>query len=803
MLSNAVSCVKGEVHNVVSMLRLSGRWGSSSRFEREVPLEAESVLMREFKGVQDGLQGIQDLGSVDCLWYLKPFLETIVSEQASGPITGTALASVNKFLLYGFLRPEAPRAREAIVAVARAATRCKFESSSVREDETTLIQILEILRNCIRCPAGPLLTDEAVWDMCGSAFRISRFENASHLLHRSAESTLAHLVLTIFTRVPDIADEVEDREAADAAAAAAAPAPLVAVGGGGGGGGAAGGGAAGGGAAAPAAEELAGPAGPAAPPARPRATPSRAQPAGSTGKADSTVWKSLDLASVPRREAPYGERALVKLLSWLSSLTEPASQPAHTRVLGLRLVNMVLESAGADMGRLPALVHVATAELCRNLVQNSRTTEPAVLALTFRVVYSLFASLTPYLKVPLEVFFVSVHLSLADSRDAPPENRELALEALIEFARDGELMADIFVNYDCGVRCSNLFEILTGTLARNAVPGPGERLNSLHVLALEGVLAVLESLARRCELAARVRAGSLPLDAASEAADSVGDGEHSECGGASTPFGAAAASVASRDVVALRERRQLKRRFALAAARFNAEGGSHDEGESGWLRYAHELGVLPVPESSLPPTFGAGPGSCPAPLAPAEGSDDAAVTALDGEISPADVAQFLRTCPGLDRGFIGQYIASNLDRRKPRTIFQTEVRRHFVSSFDFRGLPIVTALRTFLEAFRLPGEAQMIERLMEDFAAHLFEQAPGDYADKDAIFVFSFSIIMLTTDAHNDQVTKKMTLQDFVRNNRGINGGNNLPESLIAEVYADIQNRPLSLHADAAERGFA
>ena len=39
MLSNAVSCVKGEVHNVVSMLRLSGRWGSSSRFEREVPLE--------------------------------------------------------------------------------------------------------------------------------------------------------------------------------------------------------------------------------------------------------------------------------------------------------------------------------------------------------------------------------------------------------------------------------------------------------------------------------------------------------------------------------------------------------------------------------------------------------------------------------------------------------------------------------------------------------------------------------------------------------------------------------------------
>lgn len=45
MLGNAVSCVKGEVHNVVSMLRLSGRWGSSSRFEREVPLEVSCARL--------------------------------------------------------------------------------------------------------------------------------------------------------------------------------------------------------------------------------------------------------------------------------------------------------------------------------------------------------------------------------------------------------------------------------------------------------------------------------------------------------------------------------------------------------------------------------------------------------------------------------------------------------------------------------------------------------------------------------------------------------------------------------------
>jgi len=726
--------------------------------------------MRDFALVQDSLQGLQDLAGVDCLSYLKPFLDTIVSERASGPITGTALASVNKFLLYGFLRPDVPRAREAIVAVAAAATRCKFESSSVREDETTLMQILEVLRNCIRCPAGTLLTDESVWDMCGSAYRISRFEDASHLLHRSAESTLAHLVLTIFSRVPEIADEVEDR--------------LEAAGEGGSDPGA--GGASGSAASAPEGGDQGRSLVPAAPAPHP-------------AKGDAGTWKAIELGAGPDRLAPYGEKALVKLLSWLSSLTEPATQPAHTRVLGLRLVNMVLESAGADMGRLPSLVRVATAELCRNLVQNSRTTEPAVLALTFRVVYSLFASLTQHLKVPLEVFFVSVHLSLVDSRDAPPENRELALEALLEFARDGELMADIFVNYDCSVRSTNLFEIFTGTLARNAVPSSGERLNSLHVLALEGVLAVLESLARRCELAARAGVAGALDTTTGDGPDAVPD---------DSPMAAAASWADSSDprVEALRRRRQLKRRFALAAARFNACDGKHDEGDAGWLRYATQLGVLPVPEVADGGL--AMEGAAAAADGAACGADDqeeelpgeeGPVTALDGALRPGDVARFLRTCPGLDRGHIGEYIAARADPRKPRTLFQSAVRGAFVRSFDFRGLNIVTALRAFLEAFRLPGESQMIERLMEDFSGRLFAQSPWPYSDQDAIFVFAYSIIMLTTDQHNDQVMRKMTLDDFVRNNRGINGGQDLPAELLAEVYADVQRRPLALHSDATE----
>jgi brefeldin A-inhibited guanine nucleotide-exchange protein len=40
----------------------------------------------------------------------------------------------------------------------------------------------------------------------------------------------------------------------------------------------------------------------------------------------------------------------------------------------------------------------------------------------------------------------------------------------------------------------------------------------------------------------------------------------------------------------------------------------------------------------------------------------------------------------------------------------------FVDRVDFKNLPFVDALRQFLQSFRLPGEAQKIDRYMLKFA---------------------------------------------------------------------------------------
>lgn len=78
----------------------------------------------------------------------------------------------------------------------------------------------------------------------------------------------------------------------------------------------------------------------------------------------------------------------------------------------------------------------------------------------------------------------------------------------------------------------------------------------------------------------------------------------------------------------------------------------------------------------------------------------------------------------------------------------------YVDMLDFAKLGFVAAIRKFLSGFRLPGEAQKIDRLMEKFAARYVQCNPENatFASADAAYVLAYSIIMLTTDLHSAQV---------------------------------------------------
>lgn len=80
------------------------------------------------------------------------------------------------------------------------------------------------------------------------------------------------------------------------------------------------------------------------------------------------------------------------------------------------------------------------------------------------------------------------------------------------------------------------------------------------------------------------------------------------------------------------------------------------------------------------------------------------------ENTPQGVARFLISRKGLSRQMIGEYLG-NLQNS-----FNMAVLECFARELDLSGMQVDVALRKFQAYFRMPGEAQKIERLMEVFS---------------------------------------------------------------------------------------
>lgn len=562
------------------------------------------------------------------------------------------------------------------------------------------------------------------------------------------------------------------------------------------------------------------------------------------------------------------ELALVPLMHRLATLSDPLIHEDNTCILALTLINIALETMSdvdALAVRYPRLLSIMQNDLCRNLLRLSTSNDLTILGLALRVIFNLFNGIKDHLKVQLEVFLTSVHLRALSFSVSPqthervwacsPERRELALESLIEFCREPMLMADLYLNYDCDMNCTNLFETICATLSKLANPEHNQqdgicarnndgntdgiddsitkpKLNILNRLSLEGILAVIDAIARKCRSSPKFSVSSvsdidptnndgdpltLPSPPDSGNSDFLGntlyiqnDSQHESFDFDSN--GDLNRSDASESGIGwptaqniLRERKMQKRRLAKAASEFNERSKDKE-----WIREAERVGVLPTPAT------------------------------------PTSVALFLYSTPKLDKAKIGLYLSKGPKDKYP---FHDEVLGEFTSLFNFDGMSFSDALRSFLSRFRLPGEAQCIDRLMESFANRLYEVSissepidgddqavekamleppctnepvdrpgtldppaaadeeargvPFPFKSADAAFILSFSTIMLNTDLHNPNMKdeKRMTLEQFVRNNRGINEGSDLPADFLTNLYYEIKNDEIQVKQDLLQDG--
>ncbi|XP_022709060.1 cytohesin-1-like isoform X2 [Varroa jacobsoni] len=157
------------------------------------------------------------------------------------------------------------------------------------------------------------------------------------------------------------------------------------------------------------------------------------------------------------------------------------------------------------------------------------------------------------------------------------------------------------------------------------------------------------------------------------------------------------------------------------------------------------------------------------------------------EKTPEAVADFLFNGEGLSKKSIGDY----LGEKEP---FNESVLHAFIGLHEFHNLILVQALRRFLFSFRLPGESQKIDRMMQEFANHYCQQNPGAFSTPDQCYILSFAIIMLNTMLHNSAIKDKPTTEGFIK--MVTDSSMNFDRAMLVSIYENIRGEPFKKPED-------
>ncbi|WVF70575.1 hypothetical protein IAT40_005367 [Kwoniella sp. CBS 6097] len=783
-----------------------GRHGLSRAGSRRGRGSHESVdegdLMDGFVELRRSLSGVRDLTVLAPLDLCAPFLALIRSPLTSGPITSLSLTSLHSIIvsilpLYHTIpsleiTPSTPL-QLALSHITSALSTCRFPSSSPQQDELVLLRLLrviEVLLSPIPMPTenpdikgiGSMLNhmgDESVCELLEVGLGMLARARLSEGIRSTAQSCVQAIVRACFGRLKVLTPE--DAERLLGAGTSRAVEPEVKVpetvneaksdrled------------------SADPITEEDA------------QASEEKTSTSGHVQEVTEAKIVPVEEKSTPAQPAvslftPHGLPTILELLRVLIALLNPNDQ-AHTdsmRLSALAILNTALEVGGSSLGNWPELREGVRDEGCRYLFQLTRSDSPALLAQSLRTTSTLFSTLLPQLKLQLELFLsylidrltppnpapIPIHLSQRsesssrpgtpalggrpDGRstpvngEAPPAEtpasgtpKPLALLPPVP-NETKELMLDtltqIAIKPSFMVDCWVNFDCSTESedLYERLIGFLTRGVYPAGPPRADGSSNLFEGLDN-----AQLLSLEILLSFVSSMADRLEGGEE--------PW---SESYPAYDV--LTGQKSRKGVLLTGAQMFNTKPKTG-------IAYLEKEGVI-VPDAN------------------AGGSDE--------DKRNMAISKFLKSSSRLDKRELGDFIS------RPD---QLGLLKAFIGLFDFKGKSIADAMRELLETFRLPGEAQPISRITETFAEHFFSFKPAEIADQDAVYVLAYSVIMLNTDLHNPQNRKRMTIEDYKKNLRGVNGGKDFDPDYLAAIHESIRKREIILPEEhAGQHGF-
>lgn len=476
---------------------------------------------------------------------------------------------------------------------------------------------------------------------------------------------------------------------------------------------------------------------------------------------------------VRQKDAFLVFRSLCKLsMKPVPEQPDPKSHELRSKILSLHLLLSILQNAGPVFRANEMFITAIKQYLCVALSKNGVSSVPEVFELSLAIFLALLSKFKQHLKMQIEVFFKEIFLNILETSSSSFEHKWMVIQALTRICDDAQSVVDIYVNYDCDLSAANLFERLVNDLSKIAQGRQALELgatpNQEKSMRIRGLKCLVSILKCCVEWSKDLYVNPNSQTSLGERKDpeieptpstqGVGNMKSAH-GGSSNSINSATSSVSmnaiNREIMDTPEQfevlKQQKEVWETGIQIFNRKPKKGVQ----YLQEQHLLGT-----------------------------------------TPSEVAEWLHSDERLDKTGLGDYLGDNDD-------FGKEVMYAYVDQMNFKDRDLVAALRFFLEGFRLPGEAQKIDRLMEKFASRYCECNPNNtlFASADTAYVLAYSVIMLTTDLHSPQVKSKMTKEQYIRLNQGISDSKDLPQEYLSQIYDEIAGHEIKMKGASSKPG--
>ncbi|CAG8561265.1 2082_t:CDS:2 [Diversispora eburnea] len=449
------------------------------------------------------------------------------------------------------------------------------------------------------------------------------------------------------------------------------------------------------------------------------------------------------------------------------------------RSLVLELILSMLDNSGPVFHSDEIYIKLIRKALCVSLSQNGVSSNEQLFELSLSNFLMLLRYYRAPLKTELEVLFNEIYLRFLDMSNATYQQKHLVLQGLMKICQKPQILLDIYLNYDCDITMVSVFERIVTSLSKVAqlrtkvsnkssrgIMGSnsaGLELIALHdktlkVKGLRCLVAIVKSLIEWCKDLERKNGVESPrqLLPQNPTLDTVED---------KTPI------IFSKNPL-------LSINFSTLHSNSSSSSIGTVDYEDNPAQY-HEIMSRKQTLREGIKLFN---------TKPQKGINFLIQHGFLKRDSNNIIA-FLVSTPGLNKASIGEYLGEG----DPESI---KIMHAFVDRMDFSELSFVDALRTFLQTFRLPGESQKIDRIMEKFADRYCETNPDIFANADTAYILAYSTIILNTDQHSVQVKRRMEKSEFIKNNRGINNNNDLADEFLGKIFDEIANNEIVMEEE-------